>query len=101
MINWQDSDYINFKVQIIVNSVTFTITDIYSQVLPISTPTTVFFRIPIISSLATTTSASIQACILAIDYSFATTQSCVQLPQLVNNSTFTSNLDLLRDQLIN
>jgi hypothetical protein len=39
-------------------------------------------------------------CILAVDYHFATTQKCTQIPALNNNANYAKNLTLLSQQLL-
>lgn len=50
MLNWTDPDYINFKVFMLVDSVYQTLTAQVPQNLPFYTPTTIYFRVPILDS---------------------------------------------------
>ena len=99
--NWQDPDYINFKVFMIVDQKYITLSDQVAQKLPENVPTIIYFRIPVIADNDRVREKKIQLCILATDYHFATAQRCIQLPQLANNVNYVLDLNLLKNQLIN
>lgn len=70
--NWQDPDYINFKMFMIVDQKYMTLSDYTPQKLPEYIPTLIYFRLPVISDKDTVTEKRIQLCLLATDYHFAT-----------------------------
>jgi len=51
--NWQDPDYINYKVFMIVDQKYTTLSDSVPQTLPENIPTFIYFRIPLVSNLLT------------------------------------------------
>lgn len=54
--NWQDSDYINFKAFMILDNAYVTLSDQVPQLLPESTPTMLYFRLPLFSTTDATKS---------------------------------------------
>ena len=70
--NWQDPDYINFKVFMIVDQKYITLSDQVQQKLPENIPSIIYFRIPVISDNDRVREKRIQLCVLATDYHFAT-----------------------------
>lgn len=59
-----------------VDEVDITLTDLVSQVLPESSSTYLYFRLPVLSSSPSVTTKKVSLCLQAIDYHFATTSKC-------------------------
>lgn len=95
--NWQDSDYINFKVFMIVDQTYITLSDQVPQVLPESSPTLMYFRLPLFTADPKVVTKNVSVCVLAVDYHFATAQKCIVLDYAKNNVLYASNLDILKN----